>query len=333
MPQLKAYWHWGQHYTPRNGWVYSNSDVWDEHVSRSGAPLPGHEPHYDAAPFMGHESDPVPTGPGAEVPQPPPNAHGPGTGTMDPQRPPGQPNDHGPATGSINVGYTGVRPPGDPSPNAGVYNAFTRISTSIFGGQADIGSKPFRPDGGATCLTLLNGLVQGSKINTRWGATIRLRELKLRITVNEVIGGLTGADLLRVIVVYDLNANGLKPLVSDIMDTNGSGNAYGVNSFYSLNNRGRFVYLYDEIKIFQPFWTASQAVPAAYSQPIGCPTWHANIHCKDLVTQYNTGNTGSITDISTGALWLLLQAEWLSVTTVVTTTASSSIRLSFLDAM
>lgn len=136
---------------------------------------------------------------------------------------------------------------------------------------------------GAT--TLLNGLVPDATATGRIGRKIVMKSLYLRYICS--LGATsTGGSPVRIMVVYDKQANTAPPGVTDILlsDAHLSPN--------NLSNRDRFVVICDEM-----------------SEPISVQnnfSVSGTIYKKiNLETMFNSGTAGTIADITSGSLYLL----------------------------
>lgn len=148
----------------------------------------------------------------------------------------------------------------------------------------DVGLFTDTPNVGAptpwSALTLLNGLQLGSDYTNRIGRKVLWKKLHMHYTATNV----GGPQRLRLLCVYDKQPNGLTPLITDILLTD------DYPSFNNLNNRDRFITIFDEI-------TENASVDQMISH---------NITRKiNLETVFNGGNAGTIADISTGAIWFM----------------------------
>lgn len=132
---------------------------------------------------------------------------------------------------------------------------------------------------------LLNGLVQGTTGSTRVGRKILMKSIYIRLNFY-LAATTTGGGRLRVLVVHDKQSNGLAPAVTDILLANSN------ISPNNLSNSDRFVTIFDE-----------------ESDPIGATSEYGTtmkmFKNLGLDTSYNTGNAGTIADISTGSVYLL----------------------------
>ena len=133
---------------------------------------------------------------------------------------------------------------------------------------------------------LLNGCIQGSDATNRIGRKIVMKSLLLRGTFS-LAATSTGGSPIRIILFYDKQANASTPLTTDLLL------ADQFNSPNNLNNRDRFVILHDFM-----------------SEPISTGG-HYSCSFKfykklNLETMFNSGNAGTVGDITSGALWLFV---------------------------
>lgn len=158
-------------------------------------------------------------------------------------------------------------------------------------------------------LTLINGCAQGTTAFTRIGRRIKMTSLYIRIW-NLTAATQVGSSTTRIIVVYDKQSNATAPVATDILL------ADGIQNGNNLSNSRRFVTLCD--KVMQSIGPAGPQ--AAYKK----------IYLKlNHPVEFNTGSAGTIGDIQTGAVYVLLYANG------GTTTAGSShqtfTRIRFVD--
>lgn len=133
---------------------------------------------------------------------------------------------------------------------------------------------------------LLNGCVQGTEATNRLGRKIVMKDLLLKGQL-QLDPTTTGGGFIRIAVVYDKQSNGVAPAITDVFLTN------ALNSPNNLSNRDRFVKVVD-------MESPSISPNGDYSVPIV-------IYRKlNLETCFNTGNAGTIGDITTGSLYLFV---------------------------
>jgi len=89
-------------------------------------------------------------------------------------------------------------------------------------------------------VTLLNGVATGDDFTDRDGRKILMTALQLRgIAYRDTATGQNLPDLIRIMIVEDLQANGAAPAVTDILKT------AEPTSFMNMNNRDRFKVHFD----------------------------------------------------------------------------------------
>lgn len=91
-------------------------------------------------------------------------------------------------------------------------------------------------------ITLVNGCATGTDFTERIGRKIRIKSIQLRMMT---LGGIASANV-RYALVMDRQANGVAPQYADIF------NGAGVPEFNNLNNRNRFVILFDKLFSMDP---------------------------------------------------------------------------------
>jgi len=142
--------------------------------------------------------------------------------------------------------------------------------------------------------TLLNGLANGSDASTRIGRKITIKSLLVRWTAS-LAATSTGGSPVRILIVYDKQANATAPAITDILLSD------SFQSQNNLSNRDRFVTLSDVI-----------------TEPISAGN---NFSVSDVIykklnleTMYNAGSAGTIGDITSGSIYLF-QSQNAHITT------------------
>ena len=133
---------------------------------------------------------------------------------------------------------------------------------------------------------LLNGVAQGSDATARIGRKMVMKSLLLRWTWN-LASTSTGGSPVRVMVVYDKQANATAPAITDVLV---------VDSFVgqnNLNNRDRFVVLCDYL---------SEPIGANGNTSVGGVIYKR----LNLETMFNSGSAGTIGDITSGSVYLFV---------------------------
>jgi len=140
-------------------------------------------------------------------------------------------------------------------------------------------------------IVLLNGIAAGTDYNQRDGRRAIIDSVSIQGDLFYSSTTLAHpADLVRFMIVYDKQANGAQPLITDIL------NFANADSFYNINNLGRFEVLSD--------WTSTlPQVPAATTSAVYFPKIKLNKRIS-RGTEYS-GTGGGIATISSGALYLI----------------------------
>lgn len=152
-------------------------------------------------------------------------------------------------------------------------------------------------------LFLLNGLTQGTSATTRVGQRIMMKNFHLKCLILAAQVGQTPTitmSLFRVMVLYDVQPNGATPSVTDILETNTG--SLGPLSPMSIANGSRFKVLYDQRFLCNNQLSAG-VLPPKFSN------WMEKFQKMNLETQYAAANTGTVTDIRTGSLFLLFISD------------------------
>jgi len=145
--------------------------------------------------------------------------------------------------------------------------------------------------GGA--LVLLNGCTRGSDIANRIGRQIVVKSIQFNIS--NYSADATGIDQThRVLLVYDKQSNGVTPAVTDILT------ASTCWAMRNLNNRNRFIILYDNVM------AVKGDDPAQWTS--GNVRIHETRYYRrhNLKVQFNAGDAGTVADMATGALYMIL---------------------------
>lgn len=159
-------------------------------------------------------------------------------------------------------------------------------------------------------VTLLNGCTQGDDIANREGRQITMRSLEIKLT-NFATSGDGLDQFQRVLIVLDKQANGSAPAITDILTAN------NVSAPRNLNNSKRFKIILDK----RFYLNAS-------TESFSAVIWKKY---KKLFTQvqYNTGNAGTVADITTNSLYLVTLGNRIAGVTAGST--QGYIRLRFTE--
>lgn len=167
-------------------------------------------------------------------------------------------------------------------------------------------------------ITLLNGLLNGTSATTRVGMKINMRSVHLKYFITgPVYSSFNAANAfsqhVRIMLVLDLQPNGVTLSLSDLLEDTTTG--IGVVSSLYMANSARFKVLYDKRQWVQPNVVIPGSTTA--TQSYSAVVWtSANKSVYDEIylklsheVQYADSNNGDITDIKTGALFLIAVAD------------------------
>jgi len=157
-------------------------------------------------------------------------------------------------------------------------------------------------------LFLLNGVAQGTTENTRIGRLARLKWLDMDLIVESELAS-SGIDELRVYIIAETTALGSALAPAQFFVDAAS---FGPTSQRDRTNRNasRYVVLFDS-KTFSvgslPFSSGLSNVAWTGNAPL---TKHFNIHLPlNFSTDYSRGNAGTIGDIDTNSLYLMVCSD------------------------
>lgn len=138
-----------------------------------------------------------------------------------------------------------------------------------------------------TAGTLLNGMANGSDASTRIGRKVNIKSLLIRWTFASATTT-TWDSPIRILVVYDKQANAAAPAITDVLLTD------NFASQNNLSNRDRFVTLVDFV------------TPVSIGGGSGgCLSSYGGVIFKklNLETMFNAGSAGTIGDITSGSIY------------------------------
>jgi len=157
----------------------------------------------------------------------------------------------------------------------------------------------------------------GASFYNRVGSRTRAKSLEIRGLIQPTYINTVALRMqyVRIIVLYDRQANGAPPSVADVItdyDTDGNAITGSVLSGLNMNNRDRFLVLRDR-KLILPSIGVSGVVDSSahfYPDPNapGTVIYNEFIKLKGLETHYKASN-GTIGDISTGSFVILAQQQ------------------------
>jgi len=166
-----------------------------------------------------------------------------------------------------------------------------------------------------TGITEINCVPQGATSYNRIGTKILMKSIMFNSTI--FLGGSGPTQgVYRYMIVYDHQPNGAFPAVADLISQN-IGPAPTMYSGVNMSNRSRFIVLRDRV--------GSLDVDGGNGAMVHVKEF---IKCK-LETQFKT-NTGTIGDITTGAVYFIAFASLSSAVTYVTMSAPT-FRIRYFD--
>lgn len=156
---------------------------------------------------------------------------------------------------------------------------------------------------GASTITLLNGILQGTDETARIGRQLNMKSIFIRGVVN-VAQTTVGQGAIRTIIVLDqevpqVMSSGVTMSITDFLV------ADGVYTPNNLNNRKRFKVIMDEV------------VPlSGVTISTGNPNTQVIYNYKkvDITCEFNSNDNGDITDFTKNALYLVTVQDGLFTT-------------------
>lgn len=132
-------------------------------------------------------------------------------------------------------------------------------------------------------LVLCNGVTQGTDYNQRIGRKFTMRTLYVR-AATYTQGAAPVADLVRLMLVFDCQANGAAPAITDILT------AVSTTAANNLNNRDRFKVIMDKVLA---------------NSPNGPENVFRKVFKKGFWETINSGTTNAIGSIQSGSLYFV----------------------------
>lgn len=166
------------------------------------------------------------------------------------------------------------------------------------------------PGTGTSIAAPLNLPVNGAEIFQRVGRKIYMKSIQIKGWIYNK--GTAIQDVGRILLVYDSQTNGAAPLIQNIINNMDGTYATDGLSMVNLNNRQRFQIIRDhQITLPADTYTAGVLTNGPSFNMTNaqayCINWY--IPLKKLETVYNQLNTGNVSDIVSGALWILCVSE------------------------
>lgn len=159
----------------------------------------------------------------------------------------------------------------------------------------------------ASGVLLLNGIARGDEIFERDGREVLMRSIQLTCQSNVTTG--TGVDQThRVLLVYDRQTNAAALTAAQVLT------AVTVFSARNLENRRRFKILMDK-----------RVTLNASGEPNSNIIWTFYRRLRHPIT-FNSGDAGTVADITTGSLYLVVVGNAAAGATAGTTSVYSRVR-------
>lgn len=159
---------------------------------------------------------------------------------------------------------------------------------------------------------LLNGMTKGTNVYNRIGRKIVNVRIQLRGSIhpNGSAPATALPDFLRVAIVFDKQTNGAAPAWQDVFKVVDASGGTGVDArtFANLDNSDRFVILRDhkyQVPLVQIGGGPQQASATAESTENWIIDDFINMKLPTLYT--GTANAGTVADIQSGGIFLLVQ--------------------------
>jgi hypothetical protein len=175
----------------------------------------------------------------------------------------------------------------------------------------DVEGTSFAPICTSVSLQVINVALPGSSFYQRVGNTIRMKSIHVRGFI-EPIGtppAGVGQDYVRMCIIYDRQPNGAYPTYSQIFTSynNAGSTASTAWDFTNPTQFDRFLILRDKTMYIPPIGTggAANITPMSYTDPQHKLLVNFYIKLPDLETRFNQAASGTISDITSGAIYLL----------------------------
>lgn len=158
-------------------------------------------------------------------------------------------------------------------------------------------------------VTALNLIRVGSTFCNRIGRKIEMKSLRI-VGAIAPIRTVAAQDYVRIMLVYDRQANGALPALADVIQTTDQATTNSTSSFsgINLNNRDRFVMLRDHhVTLPSATYTAGVITNPGFSDPVS-RTFNIDDYIKlgSLVTQYKADSAPAVIgDIASGSILLV----------------------------
>lgn len=182
-------------------------------------------------------------------------------------------------------------------------------------------------------MVCLNPVTNGAEIYQRTGRKIYMKSVHIKGTLVPVIANVDSLHnaILRMIVFYDAQPNAAFPAIATLLKDSTAGGATTEFSELNLDNRERFKILREKVWVMGPTTaTAASNYGQAYIQDGSqCLVINEFIKLKKIEALYNATNGGTIADLTSGSIVIVLIAD--AVTTDSVWAMSYTSRLRYYD--
>lgn len=149
------------------------------------------------------------------------------------------------------------------------------------------------------CNSIRNGTDNGQRIGVR----IRMKKIWFSFSFNidpTVLPAITGGRNVRIMLVYDKQANGAVPTLTELLTNNTAGRTW--DSPLEISGQKRYKILFDRNYFISPL--GMSANNATSTQVV-----RRSINLHNKVAVYNSDTFGDIRDINTGSLLMFTAAD------------------------
>lgn len=167
----------------------------------------------------------------------------------------------------------------------------------------------------APLVTLLNGFATGDTELTRTGDKAKLKYLHLNVKINRVLTSAETVRECRLLIVREKSTLGSDIAVTQLFNSS----TPSVYDTFNVSTRDsdRFHVYYDKIFSLGPY-VYSTATTAVYNNGGISPTRTFKIVKKlNFVTDYSRGEGGTVTDIDTNGLFMILITSQTNASDIV----------------
>lgn len=155
-------------------------------------------------------------------------------------------------------------------------------------------------------FNILNAMINGAELHQRVGRKTYAKSLRIRGYINQTALG--SYDYCRILVVYDAQPNAAFPTIANLLQDANAGAATTALSGINMTNRARFQILRDH-PILLPESSAADVlslVPDTVKNSLNIDMF---IPLKGLESVYNGTNGGTVADIQSGAIFMVVVSD------------------------